>query len=432
MNFYSTNKKSPNVGLYEAIINGLAPDGGLYMPENIPKLEKDFFKKASTMSLQEVAFKMAEKFFTPDIPNKILKNIIDNAFNFELPIIEIDKNIYSLELFHGPTAAFKDFAARFMARIFGFYAEKESKKITILVATSGDTGGAVAHGFLNVKGIEVVILYPSGKVSDLQEKQLTGMGGNIKTFEVKGSFDDCQRMVKEAFMDKELRKKIKLASANSINIVRLLPQSFYHGYLSTKLAKENSNLILSIPSGNFGNMTAGIIAKKMGAPIKRFIASTNKNDIVPHYLKMGEYITKPSVSTISNAMDVGNPSNFARMLNLYKNDLEEMRKEISGASFSDKETKEAIRDVYKKYNYIMDPHGAIAYLGLTDFIKDKRNYTGVFFETAHPAKFSKEVEKIIKKTIPMPKQLKQYMKYQKISTKIEASFKSLKEILLNS
>jgi len=334
-------------------------------------------------------------------------------------------------LFHGPTCAFKDFAARFMARLFSFFAERSQKKITILVATSGDTGSAVAHGFLNVSGIKVVILYPSEKVSPLQEKQLTGMGKNITALEVKGTFDDCQKLVKQAFLDKELREKIMLASANSINIARLLPQSFYYAYLCAQLNKQELPIVVSVPSGNFGNLTAGIIAKKIGAPISKFIASTNDNNVVPKYLDTGDFQPKPSVSTISNAMDVGNPSNFARMLELYANNVMGMRKDIYGVSFSDVATRNAISSVYNKYHYIMDPHGAVAYLGLLDFVKKFEGYTGVFLETAHPAKFFEEVEKVIKEPVPMPNRLGSYLEREKLATLLNNDFQELKSFLLN-
>ena len=433
MKFYSTQQKSLRIGLEEAIMNGLAPDGGLYMPEKIPHLPSDFFKRAEKMSFKEIAFEVSKNFFMPDIPENILKNIVDEAFNFDVPLIKLDGKLYVLELFHGPTCAFKDFAARFMARLFGFFAEKLQKEITILVATSGDTGSAVAHGFLNIKGIKVIILYPSGKVSPLQEKQLTGMGENVTALEIQGTFDDCQRLAKQAFLDKELKEKMTLASANSINIARLLPQSFYYLYLCAQLNKANRErcpLVISVPSGNFGNLTAGIIAKKMGAPISKFIASTNSNDIVPHYLQTGNFEPKPSVSTISNAMDVGNPSNFSRILELYGNDLEKMRNDIFGASFSDAQTKKAILEIYKKYNYIAEPHGAVGYLGLLELMKKSPKPVGVFFETAHPAKFSEEVEKVIGKKVPMPERLKVYLKKKKRAVLLENNFSELKDFLL--
>lgn len=431
MKFYSIQQNSPLVELQEAVMNGLAPDGGLYMPTEIPRLPSDFFKQVDTMLFQDIAFEASKNFFMPDVPQDNLMAIIREAFNFDVPLVELDKQLYVLELFHGPTCAFKDFAARFMARLFGFFAEKSQQAITILVATSGDTGSAVAHGFLNVKGIKVVILYPSGKVSPLQEKQLTGMGGNVTALEVQGAFDDCQKLVKRAFLDKELKEKMTLASANSINIARLLPQSFYYLYLCAQLNKKDKPIVVSVPSGNFGNLTAGIIAKRMGAPISKFVASTNSNDIVPKYLQTGYFKPKPSVSTISNAMDVGNPSNFSRMLELYDNDIEKMRDDIYGASFSDEKTKEAISSVFEQYNYIMDPHGAVAYLGLLDFMKSSPGYVGVFLETAHPSKFSDEVEKTIGESVPMPDRLKAYIDRKKQAILLKNTFPGLKNFLLN-
>ncbi len=428
MKFYSSNDKNHIVGLQEALMNGLAPDGGLYMPAHIPDLLKNFFKKES---FHNIAFEVSKHFFAPEIPENTLKNIVQEAFDFDIPIIELDKQIYVLELFHGPTCAFKDFAARFMARLFGFFAETFQKEITILVATSGDTGSAIAHGFLRVSGVKVIILYPSKKVSLLQEKQLTGMGQNITALEVKGNFDDCQKLVRQAFLDKDLREKIELASANSINIARLLPQCFYYIYTCSQLYDSPYPIAISVPSGNFGNLTAGIIAKKMGAPISKFIASTNDNNIVPHYLNTGEYCPKPSVSTISNAMDVGNPSNFSRILKLYNHDVIKMKNDIYGVSFSDAVTKKAIETVFKKHNYILDPHGAVAYLGLQDFSTKFKEYTGVFLESASPAKFFEEVQNNINRAVPMPHRLKDYLGREKQAILVNNNFNELKNILLS-
>ncbi len=432
MKFYSTQQNSPLVGLKEAVMNGLAPDGGLYMPAIIPRLKSDFLKQADTLSFQEIAFEISKNFFMPDVPRNLLNTITYEAFNFEVPLIELDNNLYVLELFHGPTCAFKDFAARFMARLFGYFAEQSQEEITIIVATSGDTGSAVAHGFLNIKGIKVIILYPSGKISPLQEKQLTGMDGNVTALEIQGTFDDCQQIAKQAFLDRDLKQAMTLASANSINIARLLPQSFYYVYLYTRLCKMNKSIVVSVPSGNFGNLTAGLMAKRMGVPISQFIASTNRNDTIPKYLKTGEFKPKPSISTISNAMDVGNPSNFARMLELYNYDVKEMRRDIYGASFSDVKTKGAISNVFKRYNYILDPHGAVAYLGLLDFMKNSSESIGVFLETAHPAKFSDVVEKAICESVPMPKRLKAYINRKKEAILIKNKFSDIKEFLLNN
>lgn len=431
MKFYSTEKNSPPVGLREAVMSGLAPDGGLYMPEQIPRLPDDFFRRAGNASFQDVAFAAAQKFFMPDVPEDRLADIVQEAFNFDIPLIELDQRVYVLELFHGPTGAFKDFAARFMARLFGFFVEKSQQEITILVATSGDTGSAVAHGFLNVPGIKVVILYPSGKISPLQEKQLTGMGGNITALEIDGTFDDCQKLAKQAFLDPELKEKTTLASANSINIARLLPQSFYYAYLCARLNSARHPIIVSVPSGNFGNLTAGIVAKQMGAPIARFVAATNRNNVVPEYLRTGNFIPRASDPTISNAMDVGSPSNFSRMRALYDNDVLKMRGDIYGASFSDRETRGAISDVFEKYHYSMDPHGAVAYLGLLDFMKNSPDFTGVFLETAHPAKFSAEVERAIGEPVPMPDRFREYSNRKKHAISMRNSFSEVKNFLLN-
>ncbi len=431
MKFYSTKHSSPDVELKEAVMSGLAPDGGLYIPTNIPKLNNDFFEQVSEMPFSDIAFEVGKYFFAPDVPENVLRSIVKESFNFEVPLVELDKNIYALELFHGSTLAFKDFGARFMARMLGYFAKESQKKITILVATSGDTGSAVAHGFFNVEGVQVVILYPSKKVSVLQEKQLTAMGGNIRALEVHGNFDDCQQMAKQAFLNEELKQSMTLVSANFINIARLLPQSFYFVYLCAKLNKLGKPIVVSVPSGNFGNLSAGLIAKKIGAPIHKFIASTNRNDVVPQYLKTGYFESRPSVSTISNAMDVGNPSNFARMLELYDSDVEKMKRDIYGTSFSDAQTKEAMAEVFDKYNYIMDPHGAVAYLGLCDYLKSSGESSGVFLETAHPAKFSDVVEKVIGVAPVMPGRLKAYLGREKQSTLIDNKFSDLKEFLLN-
>lgn len=437
MRFYSTKRVSPIVSLEEAVMNGLAPDGGLYVPAIIPKLKNDFFSHAAEMSFSDISFAASKELFCPDVPENVLHSIIHESFNFEVPVIELDKNLYVLELFHGPTLAFKDFAARFMARLLSYFAEKSEKKIKVLVATSGDTGSAVAHAFLHVKNIEVVILYPCGKVSNLQEKQLTGMGGNVKALEVDGTFDDCQQLVKQAFGDVELQKAMTLVSANSINIGRLLPQAFYYIYLCARLGKAEKPIVASVPSGNFGNLTAGLIAKRMGAPIYKFIASTNQNNTVPMYLETGAFKPKPSVSTVSNAMDVGNPSNFTRMLELYDHNVEKMKCDMYGACFSDAQTKSAIKEVFKKYKYILDPHGAVAYLGLCDYIKkfaksfETFEPLGVFLETAHPAKFSDVVEQAIGEKVPMPDRLKAYLDRKKQAVPIKNEFHALKNFLLH-
>ena len=430
MKFYSINKQNSDASLKQALLLGLAPDGGLFMPTHIPVLSEKQLKDMPNMSFCEIAFEVAKQFVIPEMKEEKLKEIIAQSFNFEIPIKEIEKNIYGLELFHGPTLSFKDFGARFMARMMSYFVQDMNKELTILVATSGDTGSAVADGFFNVEGIKVIILYPSGKVSPIQEKQLTTMGGNIVALEVEGSFDDCQKLAKQTFNDTELRKSLRLSSANSINIGRLIPQSFYYFYAASR--RENDDpVIFSVPSGNFGNLTGGLLAKRMGLNVKKFIASCNINDVVPQYLNTGNFTPKKSQQTLSNAMDVGNPSNFARMQNLYENDVEKMRRDIWGVSSTDEETKQAIKEVYEKYKYVLDPHGAVAWLGLKKYqSKHKENNKMIFLETAHPAKFLSTVEEVIEKKIAVPERLQAYMEKEKHSVLISTDFKKLKEFLL--
>lgn len=431
MKFYSTNNRQHVVNLETAVMKGLAPDGGLYMPEILPVLESDFFTKYETANFPEIAWQASRTLFGQDIPESELQTMVTDAFNFPVPIIQLNDNTHVLELFHGPTCAFKDFAARFMAQLFGYFLDRSQQAITILVATSGDTGSAVAHGFLNVPGVNVIILYPSGKVSDLQEKQLTTMGGNITALEVKGTFDDCQALVKQAFVDHEITNRLQLASANSINIARLLPQSLYYVYLGAQMQKYNRPLIVSVPSGNFGNLTAGLIAKRMGTPIAKFVAATNANDTVPKYLQTGEFAAQPSVTTISNAMDVGNPSNFVRMLELYNHDVAAMRQDIVSYSYSDEATKLAMKSVYDTYNYTLDPHGAVGYLGLQAAQSALPDNVGVILETAHPAKFADIVEPVIGTSITIPDQLQIYLGRKKQSTPLPNVFSALKEFLMS-
>lgn len=434
MRFYSTNQKSPEVGIKEAVLRGLAPDGGLYMPGKIPVLPSDFFTHIRSLSFQDISFEIARRLFGEDIPSKILKTIVYEALTFDAPLVRLDQKLYVLELFHGPTLAFKDFAARFMARLMGYFVQGSKKELTVLVATSGDTGSAVANGFLNIPGIRVVILYPSKKVSDIQEKQLTTMGGNITALEIQGSFDDCQNLVKESFLDKELNGSLWLTSANSINIARLLPQSFYYFYAYAQLEQAARQVVFSVPSGNFGNLTAGLVAKRMGLPVKKFIAATNANNVVPQYLDTGKFTPRTSQSTISNAMDVGNPSNFARMLDLCDNDVEKMRGDIFGASFSDEQTKEAIRDVYDRYNYILDPHGAVGYLGLKEYRSNNQamDTHDVFLETAHPAKFKDIVEHTLAGPVDIPDRLQACLTKPKKSVLLSNKFGDVKNFLLCS
>ncbi len=431
MNYYSTNNKNLKVSLREAVIQGLAPNNGLYMPETIPDLPASFFESLYQLSFQEIGFQVAKNLIGNDIPTNELKRIVDHTIQFDAPLVEIEKNIFSLELFHGPTLAFKDFGARFLSGLLGFFANQQDKEITILVATSGDTGSAVANGFYNVPGTKVIVLYPSGKVSDIQEKQFTTLGGNITALEIKGTFDDCQRLVKQAFMDEQLKRKLFLTSANSINIARLIPQSFYYFYAYSKLKERQKPFVFSIPSGNFGNLTAGLIAKRMGLPIHRFIAATNQNDVVPTYLRTKSFSPRPSVQTISNAMDVGNPSNFARMLDLYQSDFESLSSDVTGFHCSDEQTIQVMKEVFKSQNYILDPHGAVGYLGLKEYLKSNPDSTGIFLETAHPAKFKEVVENAIGQSVEMPERLNSFLEKEKQSKKMKGSLDELKEFLLS-
>lgn len=433
MKLHSTNLQSPSVDLEQAVIEGLAPDGGLYMFDNIPRLSADFFDNIQSLSFSEIAFEVSRTLLQGAVPEGDLKRIVEETLAFDAPLaqLSLDENVYALELFHGPTLAFKDFGARFMARLLSYFVKDKGKEITVLVATSGDTGSAVAHGFLNVPGIRVVILYPSGKVSELQEKQLTTMGGNIHALEVDGVFDDCQDLVKQAFVDPQLMQTLNLTSANSINIARLIPQSFYYFQAYAKLKKP---AIYSVPSGNFGNLTAGLIAKKMGLPVHLFLASTNANDTFPKYLSGGEYRAQPSVATISNAMDVGNPSNFSRIRELYGDDTEALRRDVRSESFTDSQTLEVMKEVYERTGYVMDPHGAVAYLGLQKHYSEHpedRLYPGVFLETAHPAKFGETVEKAIGKAPSIPGRLQEYAERQKVATKMPVDFTKLREYLIS-
>ncbi|HCW07305.1 MAG TPA: threonine synthase [Cytophagales bacterium] len=428
MKFFSTNNRTKKVSLKEAVLNGLASDNGLYMPEEIPQLPKEFITDLPNKSFQEIGFEVAKAFMGDDIPEERLKKIVEHTISFEAPLVEIEPTIFSLELFHGPTLAFKDFGARFMSQVLGYFAESQKQEIIILAATSGDTGSAVANGFLRVKGTKVVVLYPSGKVSEIQEKQFTTLGQNIIALEVKGTFDDCQRLVKEAFLNEELKQQFFLTSANSINIARLIPQTFYYFYAWSRL-KNREEVVFSVPSGNFGNLTAGLIAKKMGLPIKHFIASTNANDIVPNYLETKKFEPRPSLSTVSNAMDVGNPSNFARMLDLYNHTFELLSNDITGFRFTDDETKSAMREVFKNSNYILDPHGAVGYLGLKKYLTDHPKSTGVFLETAHPAKFLEAVNETLGQSISVPEKLQVFLSKEKISIAVSKDFSEFKKLL---
>lgn len=427
MLYYSLNNKSHKVGFEKAVVDGLAPDKGLYFPETVTPLPDAFFANIENLSHEAIAFEAIKQFVGNEIPENELMRIIKETLCFDFPCAPVEDNVFSLELFHGPTMAFKDVGGRFMSRCLGYFNRDKDIQNTVLVATSGDTGGAVASGFLGVKGVEVIILYPSGKVSDIQERQLTTLGQNIKALEVDGVFDDCQDMVKKAFLDDSLKHK-NLTSANSINIARWLPQMFYIFFAYKQLKKYDKPIILSCPSGNFGNICAGIMAKKLGLPITHFVASTNANDTVPRFLEKGNYEPKPSIATISNAMDVGNPSNFIRIQELYNNDLSNFKKDFSSYSFNDRETEKAIRDIYHNTNYIAEPHGAVGYLGLKKEMEKYPDCIGVFLETAHPIKFLDVVEPLLNLKLPIPKQIESVLGKEKVRTKIK-SYEELKAFL---
>jgi threonine synthase len=428
MKYYSLNNKNNQVSFEEAVIQGLAPDKGLYFPEIINQLPKSFFDEIENLSNEEIAFNTIQQFVGNEIPENELKQIIAETLSFDFPLVQVEENIYSLELFHGPTMAFKDVGARFMSRCLAYFNKDKDQKNTVLVATSGDTGGAVASGFLGVKGVEVVILYPSGKVSDIQERQLTTLGQNITALEVDGVFDDCQDIVKKAFLDADLNDK-NLTSANSINIARWLPQMFYFFFAYKELKKFNKPLIVSCPSGNFGNICAGIMAKKLGLPLTHFVAATNANDTVPRFLENGIYNVKPSVATISNAMDVGNPSNFVRIQELYNHDLAEFEKDFSSYTYTDEETKLAMKNIHTNSGYVAEPHGAVGYLGLKKELEKQPNSIGFFLETAHPIKFLDIVEPVLNVKLEIPKQIESVLGKDKVSVKIK-NYKDLKAFLL--
>jgi threonine synthase len=426
MNYYSLHHKSPKTTFKNAVVQGLAKDRGIYFPDNITTLSKEFIANISEYTNHEIAYEVIKQFVGDEIPTKKLKEIIEKTVSFDFPLVKIDDNIASLELFHGPTMAFKDVGAKFMAQCLEYFNQGNTEEITVLVATSGDTGGAVANGFLGAKGVNVVILYPSGKVSDIQEKQLTTLGQNITALEVDGVFDDCQEMVKTAFLDEEITKK--LTSANSINVARWLPQMFYFFFAYKELHKQHKDLVFSVPSGNFGNICAGIMAQKLGLPIKHFVASTNVNDTVPNYLVNGVYTPKPSKATISNAMDVGNPSNFIRIQELFNNDLEALKNAFSSYSFSDDKTRETMQEIYNTSGYVADPHGAVGYLGLKKYGLQENEF-GIFLETAHPVKFLDVVEKTLPVKIEIPKQIQKIINNKKVAIKV-ANYQDLKAFLL--
>ena len=434
MKYYSTNKQAPIANLSKAVVKGLAEDRGLYMPERINKLPKEFFDNIEKLSFQEIAYRVADAFFGEDVEAEALKKIVYDTLAFDCPVVKVSGNIYSLELFHGPTLAFKDVGARFMARMLQYIASREtadnSKTVNVLVATSGDTGSAVANGFLGVEGIHVYVLYPKGKVSKIQESQFTTLGKNITAIEIDGVFDDCQALVKNAFMDEELNKHMKLTSANSINVARFLPQAFYYFNAYARMKEQGlaDNLVVCVPSGNFGNITAALFGHAMGLPIKRFIAANNANDIFYKYLKSGKYEPKPSIQTIANAMDVGDPSNFARILDLYGNSHERITSLINGATYSDERISETMQECYKSSGYILDPHGACGYQALKELLKPDE--TGVFCETAHPAKFKEKVDEILNTNIEIPERLAAFMRGTKLSIPMSKDFKTFKKFLM--
>lgn len=471
MNYYSTNKSAPDTTLEEAVVKGLAADKGLFMPFTIKPLPQEFYDNIDTLSFQEIAYRVADAFFGEDVPADTLKEIVYDTLNFDVPLVKVTGNIYSLELFHGPTLAFKDVGGRFMARLLGYFIRKEGKKqVNVLVATSGDTGSAVANGFLGVEGIHVYVLYPKGKVSEIQEKQFTTLGQNITAIEVDGTFDDCQALVKSAFMDKELNEHLQLTSANSINVARFLPQAFYYFYAyaqflkltreqgreltkeqgreltreqGDKLTREKDmqsislvnsspsplSPVICVPSGNFGNITAGLFGKRMGLPVKRFIAANNRNDIFYQYLQTGVYSPRPSIATIANAMDVGDPSNFARVLDLYGGNHAAITADISGATYTDEQIAETMQSVWQEYHYLLDPHGACGFRALAEGLQPGE--TGIFLETAHPAKFKDTVERIIGEEVQIPEKLQAFMRGEKQSLSMSKDFADFKQYLLN-
>ena len=432
MKYYSTNGKADRATLHEAVVKGLAGDKGLYMPEVIKRLPESFFDEIQDLSFQEVAYRVADAFFGEDVPADTLKQIVYDTLSFDCPVVKVTDTIYSLELFHGPTLAFKDVGARFMARLLGYFIKQEgTQQVNVLVATSGDTGSAVANGFLGVEGIHVYVLYPKGKVSAIQECQFTTLGRNITALEVDGVFDDCQALVKSAFMDEELNRHMKLTSANSINVARFLPQAFYYFYAYAQMKKlgKAGQLVVCVPSGNFGNITAGIFGKVMGLPVKRFIAANNANDIFYNYLQTGSYNPRPSVQTIANAMDVGDPSNFARIYDLYKGDHDAIAAEISGATYTDTQIAETVYNCYEQTGYLLDPHGACGFRALSEGLREGE--CGVFLETAHPAKFKSTVEGIINAPVAVPEKLAAFMKGQKQSVPMSRDFADFKAYLMS-
>ena len=429
MNYYSLNKIAPISTFKNSVIKGLAPDKGLYFPESITPLPTSFFDTIEHLTNETIAYETIKQFVLPEIPEDDLKQIVSETLSFDFPVVTLTNSISTLELFHGPTMAFKDVGARFMARCLGYFNKENTQEVTVLVATSGDTGGAVAHGFLGVKGVQVVILYPSGKVSDIQEKQLTTLKKNITALEVNGTFDDCQAMVKQAFLDESITNHKQLTSANSINVARWLPQMFYFMFAYKQLKNKHEKLVFSVPSGNFGNICAGMMAQQLGLPVAHFVASNNANKVVTEYLLTKDYEPKPSVQTISNAMDVGNPSNFVRIEAIYNNNFQRLKQHLSSYSFTDTQTINALKELYNEYNYVADPHGAVGYLGAKEYLKERPDSHVVFLETAHPTKFLDVVEATIQENVELPEQILKVMDKKKQSIKI-STYDELKSFLL--
>jgi len=430
MKYYSLNKNSPVVDFKEATIRGLAPDKGLYFPESLPHIDKNFFSQINEVPDEEIAFKVIQPYVGNEIPEDELRRIVSETINFEIPMKKINETISSLELFHGPTLAFKDVGARFMSRCLGYFVKDNDKKVTVLVATSGDTGGAVANGFYNVDGVEVVILYPSGKVSNVQEKQLVTLGNNIHALEINGTFDDCQQLVKQAFSNEHLNKELFLTSANSINVARWLPQQFYYFFAWKQWPDKKNPPVICVPSGNFGNICAGLLAYFSGLPVRHFIAACNANKVVPEFLQTQNYAPQKAIATISNAMDVGDPSNFVRVLRLFNYQFSDLKNVLSSYSISDEETRQTIKEVYENENYLLDPHGAVAYRALKNYLEQHSGYKGIFLETAHPVKFYDVVEPVIHQQIPVPESVKGILDKEKQSIKMNVNFEDLKEYLL--
>ncbi len=431
MKYYSLQKNAPIVDFKEAAIRGQAPDKGLYFPEYIPVIDKHLIENIEQISNEELCFQVIRPYVGDAIPEDVLREIVAQTINFSIPLVDVEEGIQSLEMFHGNTLAFKDIGARFMSRCLGYFVKGDNRKVTVLVATSGDTGGAVADGFYGVEGVQVVILYPSGKVSSVQEKQLTTLGKNIFALEVSGTFDDCQRMVKQAFTDEDLTQSLFLTSANSINVARWLPQQFFY-LLAYKQWKDKANPpVISVPSGNFGNICAGLLAMRSGLPVQHFIAACNANDVVPSFMHTREYISKKSVATISNAMDVGDPSNFIRILEIFNHDYEALAACFSSVSISDEETKKAIYETEKNTGYLLDPHGAVGYLALKKYLQTHADDKGFFAETAHPVKFYDVVEPVINKKILLPDAVAKIIDKEKLAVRIEADFNQLKSFLMS-